>query len=64
MCVLVTQAAMESLTTNFDVYLKSTDMTQNSNEGMSLELLLADYNHWKVHTARWAVGTAGGNTVG
>jgi len=48
MCVFVTQAAIESLTTNFDEYLKFADKTQNSDDGKSLELLLAEYSQWKV----------------
>jgi len=50
----VIQAAMESLTTNFDEYLKFTgDKTQSSDDTKSLELLLADYNQWKVCAAGW-----------
>jgi len=57
MRVLVTQAAMESLTANFDEYLKFTEKKQSGDDGRSLEQLLSDYNQWKVRTAGGLVTT-------
>ena len=44
---------MESLTTNFDDYLKFADKAQHSNDdGKSLDLMLTEYNQWKVGSTR------------